>query len=406
VSGQKFLDYFISQFKETTTNELEPIAYTEEQTYGMIEITLLYETYCAWTYLIILANLIHCFIILPFSVTVNVLHYLISFKNKFTQKGLCHIALLFIITLSIFLASYLSPAYIYHWIRGQNTLKIYVMYNLLDISDNLMRKIGHCNIENICCTIYEHKYRNIALALLNGLIYVQVHTFILFVQMLTLFAAFNSSTNNLLVLLISSNLGEIKTSLFKRVETHLLFKFICNDIVERVQLFIYFAVLLTQQNETWLMMLEKMWIMIGTEIIVDWLKYNIFPRLSPDAIKRYKEFYNGLFVEVIRLKLKYDLNGISEDVFVKPNLLPRCTEGPNIKLFAYSTECFFLLSKNMNFVTLPHITLIGRFLIPALFNSHFSVFTWILLFTIAILSYSLIDRWIYAAAISKGIKTN
>lgn len=399
-NSRDFLNYIVGQFKETTVDEHEPIAYIEEPTYGIVEATFLFESYCAWSYLIILANLIYCFVILPFSVVINVFHYLVSFKNKFTQKGLFQMALLFMMMLSIFFASYLSPAYIYHWIRGQTTLKIYVMYNLLDLSDSLLRKIGHCNIENVCCSLHRRKFRHAALSLVHGLVYVQVHTFILFVQMLTLFAAFNSSTNNLLVLLISTNLSEIKMSLFKRVDTVMLFRFICNDVVERVQFLIYFAVLLTQQNETWLMMLEKMLTTLGTEVIVDWLKYNMFPRLNPEAMKRYKEFYNGLFAEVLSVKLRYKAR---EEELARPSTFPRLTEGENMELFANSTEHFFLLSKHMNFVTLPHVTLIGRFVMPALWNSQFAWITWMLLFVIAVLSYCLIDRWVYGAAINRGI---
>eukprot|EP00826_Nyctotherus_ovalis_P043909 TRINITY_DN4687_c0_g4_i5.p1 TRINITY_DN4687_c0_g4~~TRINITY_DN4687_c0_g4_i5.p1 ORF type:complete len:162 (-),score=23.58 TRINITY_DN4687_c0_g4_i5:27-512(-) len=143
-NSKEFLNYIIGQFKETTANEHEPITYIEEPTYGIIDATFLYESYCAWSYLIILANLIYCFVILPFSVLINMFHYLVSFKNKFTQKGLFQMALLFMTMLSIFFASYLSPAYIYHWIRGQNTLKIYVMYNLSLIHICRCRRYAVC----------------------------------------------------------------------------------------------------------------------------------------------------------------------------------------------------------------------------------------------------------------------
>ncbi len=300
----------------------------------------------------------------------------------------------------------LSPSYIYHWIRGQNTLKIYVMYNFLDIGDALLRKVGHCNIENICSTLHKRSFWNTLVACIQGTVYIQIHTFVLFVQMLTLFAAFNSSTNNLLILLLSTNIAEIKISLFKRVDNVMLFRFFCNDVVERVQLFIYCAIIFGQQEERWKMLVQKVAIMAVTETIVDWLKYNMFIRLFPKYIQYYVQFYNGLFVEVVKAKLKYaqpeDDNASPSKIFLLPYSFPRCTESPNMRFYGSSMEHFFLLSKNLNFVSLPHITLAARFIFSAAAEMNIGWVTWGLIVIIAVLLYCTIDLELYDLAISRS----
>jgi len=402
-----FFHYFSSHFQGTipsdSQNLLLKIPYTEEKTHGILEISLLYESFCTWSYLIILANLLYMFFIMPFTVILNCVQYFCT-SRVFTQRGLFQIFIFVLISTAIFISFILSPAYIYHWIRGQNTLKIYVMFGFLDMSDNLLRKMGHCNIENICVALKNKKTTTIILVFIQALIYTEIHTFILFLQMLTLFVAFNSSTNSLLILLLSTNFAEIKVSLFKRIDFTMLFKTFCGDIVERVQFFIFFAILFAQQTEQWIMLSQKTCILIGAEICVDWLKYTMFTRIYPNYIQYYLQFYNGLFVEIVKSKLKYSLSEPAETskIFTITNAFPRCTESQNIEFYANSMEHFLLLSKNLNFVTLPQVTLIARFCLEFMFTGKFYWITWILIILNVILLYCLLDLWLYSVAISKS----
>jgi hypothetical protein len=69
-----------------------------------------------------------------------------------------------------------------------------------------------------------------------ALIYNVVHALALFYQVITLNVAVNSYSNALLTLLMSNQFVEIKGTVFKKIEKENLFQMTCADIVERFQL--------------------------------------------------------------------------------------------------------------------------------------------------------------------------
>ncbi|BGP19783.1 hypothetical protein JCM10213v2_007901 [Rhodosporidiobolus nylandii] len=120
----------------------------------------------------------------------------------------------------------------YHGVRGQETIKLYVLFNVLeDLQDSLFSRqtLGRR-------TDGSHPHiRPLALFGLN-LAYVVAHSLVLFYQLVTLNVAINSYSNALLTLLLSNQFVEIKGSVFKKFEKENLFQLTCADIVERFQL--------------------------------------------------------------------------------------------------------------------------------------------------------------------------
>ncbi|RIA83487.1 eukaryotic membrane protein family-domain-containing protein, partial [Glomus cerebriforme] len=139
---------------------------------------------------------------------------------------------------------------IYHIIRGQSAIKLYVIFNVLEILDRLCCSFGGDILDSLFSksTLGKRKddsnnssnWRTLNFFIL-ALIYILTHSIILFYQAITLNVAINSYSNALLTLLLSNQFIEIKGSVFKRFEKENLFQLSCADIVERFQLAIFLS---------------------------------------------------------------------------------------------------------------------------------------------------------------------
>ncbi|KAH6886218.1 eukaryotic membrane protein family-domain-containing protein [Thelonectria olida] len=139
----------------------------------------------------------------------------------------------------------LDASRMYHFIRAQSAIKLYVIYNILEVSDRLLSALGQDILE--CLFSTETLSRNASgrskvLMPLGmfclALAYCCLHSIALYYQVITLNVAVNSYSNALLTLLLSNQFVEIKSTVFKRFEKDNLFQLTCADIVERFQLWI------------------------------------------------------------------------------------------------------------------------------------------------------------------------
>lgn len=156
---------------------------------------------------------------------------------------------LVIVFSSVFLMN-LDASRMYHFIRAQSAMKLYVIYNVLEVSDRLLSAAGQDILE--CLFSSETLSRNssgrskVLLPFgmfLLALAYNTLHAVSLFYQVTTLNVAVNSYSNALLTLLISNQFVEIKSSVFKRFEKENTFQLTCADIVERFQLWIMLLII-------------------------------------------------------------------------------------------------------------------------------------------------------------------
>ncbi|KAI9829165.1 MAG: hypothetical protein M1832_000188 [Thelocarpon impressellum] len=138
----------------------------------------------------------------------------------------------------------------YHGIRGQAAIKLYVIYNVLEVCDRLFSALGQDVFE--CLFSRETLERNadgrskilrpFGMFLL-ALSYNVIHSTALFYQVITLNVAVNSYSNALLTLLMSNQFVEIKSTVFKKFEKENLFQLTCADVVERFQLWLMLMII-------------------------------------------------------------------------------------------------------------------------------------------------------------------
>jgi Eukaryotic membrane protein family len=144
----------------------------------------------------------------------------------------------------------LDASRMYHWVKGQATIKLYVIYNGLEVGDRLLSAIGQDVLECLFSREalergsdgHSKVLRPFWLFLL-ALAYTVVHATALFYQVITLNVAVNSYSNALITLLMSNQFVEIKSTVFKRFEKENLFQLTCADVVERFQLWLMLLII-------------------------------------------------------------------------------------------------------------------------------------------------------------------
>lgn len=156
----------------------------------------------------------------------------------------CDILKTALVVVSCFILSRITDASkMYHSVRGQDVVKLYVIFNVMEIFDRLCCSLGQDLLDALFSrmTLGRRSDGSQPIArpfgfFLLALFYIQAHTLVLFYQLVTLNVAINSYDNALLTLLLSNQFVEIKGSVFKKFEKENLFQLTCADIVERFQL--------------------------------------------------------------------------------------------------------------------------------------------------------------------------
>ncbi|KAK7692658.1 hypothetical protein QCA50_004291 [Cerrena zonata] len=244
-----------------------------------------------------------------------------------SQKADILRALLLVISIVI-LSPLTDASKIYHSIRGQDTIKLYVIFNALEIADRLCASIGQdvldCLFSRSTLEVISHRKTPTSHTLrpvvyfLLALIYNVSHTLVMIYQMIALNVAVNSYDHALLTLLVSNQFVEIKGSVFKKFEKDNLFQITCADIVERFTLFLMLLVVAFRNlielsgaafnfsegftlpksfgwfrgdNVLWTISYPVVSVMIS-EMLVDWLKHAFiakFNHIRPSVYERYTD---------------------------------------------------------------------------------------------------------------------
>ncbi|KAL9087896.1 MAG: hypothetical protein Q9165_006458 [Trypethelium subeluteriae] len=258
---------------------------------------------------------------------------------------------------SCVLLNYFDASRMYHSIRGQAAIKLYVIYNVLEVFDRLFGALGQDVLECLFSeSVLERGpdgrsklFRPFWMFLL-ALVYNCVHATALFYQVVTLNVAVNSYSNALLTLLMSNQFVEIKSTVFKKIEKENLFQMTCADVVERFQLWLMLTIIalrnivevgglsihfgtadvggsstMPSSNSTggslryggilpnsftlipqWSgQVLSPFLLVLGSEMLVDWIKHayiNKFNSTKPAIYGRFldvlaKDYYSNAFVD-------------------------------------------------------------------------------------------------------------
>ncbi|KAK9244808.1 eukaryotic membrane protein family-domain-containing protein [Lipomyces tetrasporus] len=214
---------------------------------------------------------------------------------------------------TVYFLSGLNASVLYHNIRGQSAVKLYVMFNVLEIGDKLFCSLGQDIIEVLFSNTTLQRPIRLYILIMASIFYNFLHAAALFCQMITLNVAVNSYSNALLTLLLSNQFGEIKSTVFKKFERENLFQLTCADISERFQLWVMLLIIGLRNigeistsstgiiPQSWKGMntiIGAFWgpaiVVLGSEVCVDWLKHSYiakFNKLKPKVYSRFLDVF-------------------------------------------------------------------------------------------------------------------
>lgn len=244
-----------------------------------------------------------------------------------SQKADLLRGLLLIISLLI-LNPLTDASKIYHTIRGQDTIKLYVIFNALEIADRLCASIGQdvldCLFSRSTLEPLTHRIPLTTRTLkpifffFLATVYNVAHALVMVWQLIALNVAINSYDHALLTLLVSNQFVEIKGSVFKKFEKDNLFQITCADIVERFNLALMLVIVAFRNlielrgtefdvsegfvlprsfgifggdNILWTISYPVVMV-IACEMVVDWLKHAFiakFNHIRPSVYERYTD---------------------------------------------------------------------------------------------------------------------
>lgn len=192
-------------------------------------------------------------------------------------------------------------SWLYHYIRGESFLKLYVFFNMLEMFERWVRSIGvdlfdllMASVREPCATFLP-KY-------LVTLTYCFVHTTMHLLRVLLLNMAITNTSTDIQLLIVTNNFGEIKSTVFKRYDMKGLFPIVCSDIVERFYLGIDILFVLVRlsisphrgrsypQLNVWYCVL---WLIV-LEVVTDWIKFCLITKFSDLQASVY-----GIYKEVL-----------------------------------------------------------------------------------------------------------
>jgi transmembrane anterior posterior transformation protein 1 len=176
---------------------------------------------------------------------------------------------------------YADTNMLYHLIKSQSIIKLYMFYNMLEIGDRLLSAFGQDIIDALFWTATEprtasKRHLSVFAHFIFAVIYVLLHSILVMFQATALNVAINSSNKGLLTIMMSNNFVELKGSVFKKFDKNNLFQLTCSDVRERFHLSILLVIVMIQtmreyswKSEQFMVMLPDCFWVMFTEV---WLQ--------------------------------------------------------------------------------------------------------------------------------------
>lgn len=296
-----------------------------------------------------------------------------STKRLLQPAEICDLLKGLIIVIVALLASFVDTSVLYHIVKTQSVIKLYIFFNMLEVADRLFSNFGQDIIDALFWTATEPRGRqgdgrrrfSLLKHFLMAVVYVLLHCLLVMLQAVTLNVAVNSQSKGLLTIIMSNNFVELKGMVFKKFEKNNLFQMSCSDVRERFHyiVLLFVVVLQTMKEYSWAadplwdLLPACAWVMFA-EIIIDWVKHAFITRFNEIHYSMYSEYITYLAYDVASSKLKN----------------------------AYSDHSD-LVARRMAFIPLPLGALVVRIVVGSVtLNGSFAwllaMLTWVMLFSL------------------------
>ncbi|XP_024125732.1 transmembrane anterior posterior transformation protein 1 homolog isoform X2 [Oryzias melastigma] len=239
-----------------------------------------------------------------------------------------------ILLLCFSMMHYVDYSMMYHLIRGQSVIKLYIIYNMLEVADRLFSSFGQDILDALYWTATEPKERkrdNIGVIphFFMAVFYVFLHAILIMVQASTLNVAFNSHNKSLLTIMMSNNFVEIKGSVFKKFEKNNLFQMSNSDIKERFTSYVLLLIVCLRNMEQFSWNPEHMWVLlpdvfmvVTSEVAVDIIKHAFITKFNDIPADVYSEYRASLAFDLVSSRQKNAYTDYSDSVARRMGFIP------------------------------------------------------------------------------------
>ncbi|CAD0201756.1 unnamed protein product [Chrysodeixis includens] len=240
----------------------------------------------------------------------------------------------FILLICSILMCYIDTNMMYHLVKSQSVMKLYIFYNMLEVGDRLFSAFGQDTIDALFWTATEPRDRRrehlgVIPHLMFAMTYVFLHSLLVLFQATTLNVAFNSNNKSLLIIMMSNNFVELKGSVFKKFDKNNLFQVSCSDVRERLHLSVLLFIVVLQTMKEYMWREERFWILapdcvlvLTFEVIIDWVKHAFITRFNEIPYGVYREYTVSLAYDVAQTRQKYAFSDHSDLVARRMGFIP------------------------------------------------------------------------------------
>ncbi|VEN40772.1 unnamed protein product [Callosobruchus maculatus] len=257
-------------------------------------------------------------------------------KNKriLTPAEICDLLKAIILLICTIAMFYVDTNMLYHLIKSQSVIKLYIFFNMLEIGDRLFSSFGQDAIDALLWTATEPRDRKrehlgTIPHLIFAIIYVILHSILVLFQATTLNVAINSRNKALMTIMMSNNFVELKGSVFKKFDNNNLFQVSCSDVRERFHLFTLLSIVILQTMKEYSWKADRFWVMLPdcitvlvAELMIDWIKHAFITRFNELNIDVYKDYTRSLAYDVAQTRQKHAFSDHSDLVARRMGFIP------------------------------------------------------------------------------------
>uniref|UniRef100_A0A3Q3MG84 Transmembrane anterior posterior transformation 1a n=1 Tax=Mastacembelus armatus TaxID=205130 RepID=A0A3Q3MG84_9TELE len=239
-----------------------------------------------------------------------------------------------ILVLCFSMMHYVDYSMMYHLIRGQSVIKLYIIYNMLEVADRLFSSFGQDILDALYWTATEPKERKrdsigVIPHFFMAVFYVFLHAILIMVQASTLNVAFNSHNKSLLTIMMSNNFVEIKGSVFKKFEKNNLFQMSNSDIKERFTSYVLLLIVCLRNMEQFSWNPDHLWVLlpdvfivVTSEVAVDIIKHAFITKFNDITADVYSEYRASLAFDLVSSRQKNACTDYSDSVARRMGFIP------------------------------------------------------------------------------------
>ncbi|XP_051505818.1 transmembrane anterior posterior transformation protein 1 homolog isoform X6 [Myxocyprinus asiaticus] len=315
--------------------------YTErrERVYTCMRIPRELERLMIFGWFLCLDAFLYVFTLLPLRTLLAFLRLLTipccGLGSRFMQPAqVCDLLKGLIMVLCYSMMHYVDYAMMYHLIRGQSVIKLYIIYNMLEVADRLFSSFGQDILDALYWTATEPKSQKRAHIgviphFFMAIFYVFLHAILIMVQASTLNVAFNSHNKSLLTIMMSNNFVEIKGSVFKKFEKNNLFQMSNSDIKERFTNYVLLLIVCLRNMEQFSWNSDHLWVLlpdvfvvITSEVAVDVVKHAFITKFNDITADVYSEYKASLAFELVSSRQQNAYTDYSDSVARRMGFIP------------------------------------------------------------------------------------